>query len=83
MRRCPRFYGLGLDAAAVATIAHGDAFTRHSKGGGDFGRAARQAEQRDAAAVHAEEVDKVAIWAETVAASAGQSLILPAPLLVS
>lgn len=74
-------YGLGLDAPKIAAIAGGDAFTRHSKGGGDFDRAARQAEQRDAAVVHAEEVDKVAIWAETVAASAGQSLILPAPLL--
>jgi len=76
-----RLFGLGLDDAAVVRIAAGDAFTSHSKGGGAFGREARAAEQKNAAAVHAEEVEKVTSWAEAVAASAGQPLTLPAPLL--
>ncbi|MGQ0660070.1 MAG: hypothetical protein ACT4N3_04290, partial [Sphingosinicella sp.] len=71
-------FGLRLDAAAVAA---GEAFTRHSKGGKAFDGVARQAEQREAAAVHAEEVEKVTAWTEAVAKSAGQSLSLPAPLL--
>lgn len=71
-------FGLALNAAAVAV---GPAFTRHSKDGAAFGAEARQAEQLEAAAVHADEVDKVAVWAEAVAAAAGQSLDLPAPLL--
>lgn len=71
-------FGLSFDAAAVAA---GPAFTSHSKGRGAFGRADRQAEQRDAAAVHAEEVEKVATWAAAVAESAGQPLVLGADLL--
>jgi hypothetical protein len=76
-----RLYELPLSAGDVGRIVSGDAFTTHSKGTGAFDREARAAEQRDAAAVHAEEVDKVAIWAEAVAANAGQSLELGAPLL--
>ncbi len=74
-------YGLPLDGEDAARIAAGDAFVRHSKGGVRFGQAERQAEQREAAAVHAEEIEKVTVWAEAVAASAGQSLTLPASLL--
>lgn len=76
-----RLYRLPLDGEAVARVARGEAFTRHSKGGKSFGRGERQAEQRDAAAVHADEIEKVMVWAEAVANSAGQSLTLPAPLL--
>jgi hypothetical protein len=81
MRRLSDLFGLGLDGAAIGRAVAGDAFTRHSKGGDRFGRDQRRAEQRDGAAVHAEEIDKVTQWAETVAASAGLPLVLPAPLL--
>lgn len=74
-------YGLPLGREDAARIAAGDAFVRHSKGGDLFGQADRHAEQREAAIVHAEEIEKVTAWAEAVAASAGQSLTLPAPLL--
>lgn len=76
-----QLYGLPLDAAAIARVIDGDAFTTHSKGTGAFDREARIAEQHDAATVHAEEVDKVATWAEAVAASASQALTLGAPLV--
>lgn len=76
-----RLYRLPIDNDAATRIARGDAFTRHSKGGEQFGRDQRQAEQRTAAEVHAEEIDKVTTWAEAVAASAGQSFALPAGLL--
>lgn len=78
LERLGALFGLGLDAASVAA---GPAFTSHSKDGAAFDADARRAEQKDAAAVHAEEVEKVTIWAEAVAASATQSLSLPAPLL--
>ncbi len=74
-------YRLPLDEAAVARVAAGEAFSRHSKDGASFGSDQRQAEQRAAAEVHAEEIDKVTAWAEAVAASAGQSLTLPKALL--
>lgn len=79
--RISELFGLGLDRAAAAAVAAGDAFTRHSKEGASFGREDRHADQRDAAAVHSEEIEKVANWAEAVAASAGQPSALPAPLL--
>ncbi len=81
MAALARLFRIDLDAAAVAEIVAGPAFTRHSKWGTDFGGAARAAEQRDAAAVHAEEIDKVAVWAEAVAAGAGVSPLLGSPLL--
>ena len=74
-------YDLGLDEGATQAIVAGDAFTRHSKGGGKFDAAERRADQREAAFVHAEEIEKVVVWAEAVAQSAGQSLDLPARLL--
>lgn len=76
-----KLYRLPLDENAAMRIVESDAFTRHSKGGERYGREQRQAEQRAAAEVHAEEIDKVTTWAEAVAASAGQSLTLPAGLL--
>lgn len=74
-------FDLGLDRPAVAAVAAGETFARHSKDGAAYGREERQAEHVQAAAVYAEEIDKVASWAEAVAASAGQSVDLPAPLL--
>ncbi len=58
-------------------------FTRHAKFGGTFDRNSRAADQRSAAEVHGDEIDKVAVWAETVAANAGVSLSLSAPLLAT
>ena len=76
-----RHFGLPLKQEDVARIARGEAFSRHSKFGEAFGKAQREAEQKDAAMVHAEEIEKVSAWAHAVAGSTGQSLDLPARLL--
>lgn len=76
-----QLFAIELDAAAVAAVVAGPAFTRHSKNESEFGGAARIAEQRDAAELHGDEIEKVAIWAEAVAASAGVPLDPGAPLL--
>lgn len=81
MTRLAALFALPLDAAAIAGIVSGPAFTSHSKFGGDFDRSSRQAEITAAADVHADEIDKVVIWTRAVADSAGLSLELPAPLL--
>lgn len=70
-------FGIGLDVPAVVA---GPAFATHSKHGTAFDATARAAEAT-AANVHADEIDKVAVWAEAVAATAGLSPTLPAPLL--
>jgi hypothetical protein len=74
-------FGLRLDERAIAKILAGPAFTSHSKSNAGFGAEDRLAEQRDAAAIHADEIGKVAVWAEAVAAAAGVSMRLDAPLL--
>jgi hypothetical protein len=74
-------FGLGLDAPAIERVLAGPAFTSHSKSNAGFSAADRLAEQRDAAETHADEIEKVAVWAEAVAAAAGLSLQLEAPLL--
>ncbi|HEX8062092.1 MAG TPA: hypothetical protein VF535_02650 [Allosphingosinicella sp.] len=74
-------FRLGLDGQAIDRVLAGPAFTSHSKSNAGFGAADRLAEQRDAAETHADEIEKVAIWAEAVAAAAGVSLTLEAPLL--
>ena len=75
-------YGLPLDAAAVADIVAGPAFTTHSKGGGKaFDHARRAAENAEAASLHADEIETVAVWAEAVAAGAGVPMAPPAPLV--
>jgi hypothetical protein len=74
-------FGLGLDPPAVERILAGPAFTSHSKSNAGFSAADRLAEQRDAAETHADEIEKVAVWAEAVAAAAGLSMQLKAPLL--
>jgi hypothetical protein len=81
MARLSDLFGLGLDARAIDSILAGPAFTRHSKSNAEFSAADRVSEQRDAAQTHADEIEKVAIWAEAVAAAAGVSMRLEAPLL--
>lgn len=74
-------FALGLDKPAIERVLAGPAFTSHSKSKAGFSADDRLAEQRDAAATHADEIEKVAIWAEAVAAAAGVSTKLEAPLL--
>lgn len=81
MARLSDLFGLGLGEQAVERILAGPAFTSHSKSNAGFSATDRLAEQRDAARIHADEIDKVAVWTEAVAAAAGLSLQLKAPLL--
>jgi len=81
MARLSDLFGLGLGDRAIGEILAGPAFTSHSKSNAGFSASDRLAEQRDAAETHADEIEKVAIWAEAVAAAAGLSLKLEAPLL--
>ncbi|HEX8124905.1 MAG TPA: hypothetical protein VF548_04920 [Allosphingosinicella sp.] len=81
MERLSDLFALGLDEEAIAKVLAGPAFTSHSKSNAGFSAADRVAEQRDAAKTHADEIEKVAIWAEAVAAAAGVSMELKAPLL--
>jgi len=74
-------FGRPLDSSAVDAIVTGPAFTTHSKVGSAFDAGDRASEVRDAAAMHADEIEKVIVWAEAVAAAAGFSTALPAPLL--
>jgi hypothetical protein len=74
-------FRLPLDAPAIAEIAGGPAFSRHSKFDKPFDARDRRAEHRDATELHRDEIEKVAVWAETVAASAGIAMQLDAPLL--
>jgi hypothetical protein len=83
MRELASLFSLSLTESAVEEIASGPAFSRHSKYDTDFRKDDRQAEHRDAAAVHGEEIEKVATWAEAVADKAGISMPLKAPLLRS
>jgi hypothetical protein len=81
MERLSELFGLGLDEPSIERVLAGPAFTSHSKSNAGFSAADRLAEQRDAAQTHADEIDKVAVWAEAVAAAAGLSMHLEAPLL--
>jgi hypothetical protein len=81
MQALAALYRLPLDAAAIAAIVDGEAFTRDSKTGSAFSGQTRITNRETRAARHAEEVDKVAAWAEAVAQAAGQSFALPAPLI--
>jgi hypothetical protein len=74
-------FGRPLDREAVDAIIAGPAFNTHSKHGTAFDAVDRSAEHHAAAEMYADEIDKVAQWAEAVGASAGVSLIPPAPLL--
>jgi hypothetical protein len=81
MARLSDLFGLGLDAPAIDAILAGPAFTSHSKSNAGFSASDRLAEQRDAAETHADEIGKVVVWTEAVAAAAGLSTKLEAPLL--
>jgi hypothetical protein len=81
MARLSDLFGLGLDPPAIERVLAGPAFTSHSKSRAGFSATDRLAEQRDAAETHKDEIDKVAVWAEAVAAAAGVSMKLGAPLL--
>jgi len=74
-------FGLAVDDAAIDAVAHGPAFTRHSKFGGEFSAAARAAEQRSSSDAHADEIAKVTEWAEVIADAAHIGLVLPATLI--
>ena len=74
-------FGLSLDAGAVAEIASGPAFTRHSKSGAAFTPEDRRAEYAQARAAYGDEIDKVLEWAKAVADSAGAAMEGPFPLL--
>ena len=81
LARMSDHFGLGWSPAHIEAILAGPAFNTHSKFGTGFTPKDRDAEHRDAAAVHAEEIEKVTIWAEKVAETAGVPLTLKAPLL--
>ena len=74
-------YGLTCDAATVARIVSGSAFSKHSKSGAAFTAEQRQAEYAAARGAHKEEIDMVLAWAQKVAESAGISLEPPGALL--
>jgi hypothetical protein len=74
-------FRLNLGAADIMAILAGPAFNTHSKFGAAFNEEARAAEHRAAAEAHSEEIEKVTLWAEAVAANAGISLDLTAPLV--
>ena len=76
-----RHFGLSLDAQAVAELAAGPAFTRHSKSGTAYSAAARSEDYAAARAAYGEELDMVGVWAKAVAANAGIALAGPNPLL--
>ena len=74
-------YGLTLDAAAVAQIAAGPAFSRHSNSGARYSGDARREDYATARAAYGEEIGMVMVWAEAVATAAGITLNAPFPLL--
>ena len=76
-----RHYGLRADAATVAALVSGPAFSKHSKSGAAYSADARRADYAAAHSAHADEIDKVCGWAEQVAAGRGLSLAGYNPLL--
>lgn len=74
-------YGLALSPAAVARIATGPAFTRHSKSGAAFTPDQRHDEYAEARRAHADEIDMVHDWALKVAQQAGIAMDAPNPLI--
>jgi hypothetical protein len=74
-------YGLPADAAAVAEIVAGPAFSRHSKSGAAFTAEQRAREYAQTRAAYGDEIDMVLVWAAKVAEAAGFGLEAPNPLL--
>ena len=73
--RVAAFFGLGLDAAAVAAIAAGPVFSSHSKFAQlDYSVGAREAEHEAALAAHGEEIGMVVKWIDAVARHCGAAL---------
>jgi hypothetical protein len=70
----------GINVGDSAIDGH-DAFSTHSKFGGQFGTNDRRSEYELAQQAHKDEIEKVLVWAEAVAKTAGISLDLSAPLL--
>lgn len=73
-------FRLPATAVAIAEIAEGPAFTRHSKSGASFSAADRAQERQAGLQAHTDEIGKVLIWAKELASRNGISLSLPAPL---
>lgn len=72
VERAQALFGLGLSAEAVAAIAEGPVFSRHSKFGDRSYDADARAKEHDAATqAHTEELDMVGKWIEAVAAQTG------------
>jgi hypothetical protein len=70
-----RFFGLGLTGDAVARIASGPVFSRHSKfADRDYDAAARAEEHEAASKVHSEELAMVVQWIDALAAQVGAPL---------
>jgi hypothetical protein len=74
-------FALDGNDETLERIVTGPAFTSHSKSRTAFTAEQREAEQRDAATVHGDELAKVEQWAHAVAAAAGLSFTLGAPLI--
>ncbi|MGH6785457.1 MAG: hypothetical protein ACREBO_01395 [Novosphingobium sp.] len=74
-------YGLALSDAAVADIAAGPAFSRHSKSGAAYTPANRAADYATAREAYGAEIEMVVEWARRVAETAGVDLAARYPLL--
>lgn len=70
-----------IDPVTLAALAHGPAFTTHSKSGAAFDSRDRAVELQRGDTLHADEIEKVAIWAEAVAATNAIALTAPARLV--
>ena len=81
LEQLTRHFGLDASPEAVAAMANGPAFSRHSKSGGQFSAADRLQERADGLSAHADEVGKVMLWARELAIRNGIPLGLPARLL--
>jgi hypothetical protein len=69
MRILSDLFRLKLSGEALHDIVSGPAFIRHSKFDNYFNASAREAEQKDAAAIHGEEINMIVQWAEIIAAN--------------
>lgn len=74
-------FRLPMDTDAIAAIASGPVFTRHSKFGTDFDAEQRNNDRAEAVTLYAEEIEKVMLWAAVVAGNANIPFALQSPLL--
>ena len=69
LEKATGLFGLDIDGAAIARIAQGPVFSRHSKFSElDYGVHEREAEHDAAVSAHGEEIEMVVKWIEAVAA---------------